>query len=147
MAQEVALYDPKETSVTVNAFPISGFADDTFISVVMDNDAFSDSAGADGEVVRTKTNDSRATVTITLQQTSQSNSVLSTLHNADLLANGTGVFAFQVNDQVGATIINAPRAWIVKLPDVGRAKTPQSVAWQIRLASTKSFVGGANVTA
>lgn len=146
MAQEVALYDPKETSITINAHAVSGFADETFITIEMDNDAFTDNAGADGEVVRTKTNDQRATATLTLQQTSQSNNILSTLHNADILVNGAGVFAFFMNDQVGATLIGAPRAWVTKSAPVSRAKTPQSVVWTIRLASTKGFVGGANVT-
>jgi hypothetical protein len=147
MAQGVALRDPKETSITINAHPVSGFAADTYITIAMDNDAFTDSAGADGEVVRSKTNDSRATVTLTLQETSQSNNILSTLHNADILANGAGVFAFSMRDQKGKTLVVAPRAWVVKFADVARAQAPQATAWTIRLASAKVFVGGANVSA
>lgn len=136
------IYDPNEISVSLAGVPLSGFADGEFISIAMESDAFSDVVGTDGEVSRSKSNDRRATITISLMQTSPSNDRLSALHNLDLAANnGAGVGAFLVRDRNGTSVFEADECWIMKAPDVSFDRTATSREWTLRAASLNRFDG------
>lgn len=140
---ETKFYDPDQVVITVGGVPIQGYADGEFITVEQVSNAFDDVAGTDGEVARSKSNDRRATATIKLLQTSESNLYLSGLHNVDLAApNGAGVVSFQMVDKQGQTIIHADQAWIVKFPDNSMDRTAKSREWQIRIAHVNRIEGG-----
>lgn len=137
------LYDPDQVVVYFAGGLLQGFADGEFIAVEMLSDGFGDVVGTDGEVARSKSNDRRATVTIKLLQTSDSNIFLSGIHTADLNAPaGAGVGSLLIQDLQGNTILNAVSAWIVKYPDQSFDRTAKSREWMIRCASLTSVVGG-----
>ena len=96
MANETKVYDADQVKLTVAGFAIeSGFADGEFLRVEQEADDFTDVAGTDGEVTRSKTNDRRATITVLLMQTSSGNQALSALSNVDREApNGAGFVSF-----------------------------------------------------
>ncbi|MCK5603478.1 DUF3277 domain-containing protein, partial [Candidatus Pacearchaeota archaeon] len=64
MAAELAQYDAKTVSVALDAHVVTGLAEDEFISIEYNADAFEIITGADGEVARSKINDSTATATL-----------------------------------------------------------------------------------
>ena len=66
-------------SLIFGAIDISGLTNGVFISVERDTDAFTKVVGADGEGMRSKSNDKSATITITLMQSSSSNDALSAI--------------------------------------------------------------------
>jgi len=136
-----ATYDPKKVSVIVSGRQITGFADGTFINVTRDTESFTDNVGSDGEVARTRSNDNRGSIVITLQQISDSNDFLSQLLAADEL-NGGGVFNVLVRDQLGRAIYQAAEAWIQKPADSEFAREAGSREWTIRCAELIPFVGG-----
>lgn len=65
----VGTYDAKDTSITVDGVYITGLGED-MISAEKDEDFFSVSVGAQGDVVKSQTNNSLGTVTIYVQPTS-----------------------------------------------------------------------------
>jgi len=135
-------YDPAKVIITLGGIPITGFADGTFVAVTPAGDRFTKKVGADGEVSRTKSNDNTSRVTITLKQTSLSNTYLNTLKEADRLLNG-GVRPLSITDLSGTTILFWPQAWIASPPDQEFAKEEGDRAWNIDTGqAAQEIIGG-----
>lgn len=136
-------YDPTQIIMTVGGARIRGFASDEFVKWESESDAFSDDVGADSEVTRSKSGDERATCTVILMQSSDSNDLLSAAHNLDKASpNGAGVFAVRLEDLQGRSLHAGAECWVMKAPDVSYAKTPKPREWKIRVANEERFDGG-----
>src|SRR3954464_1519238 len=107
MSGGVHTYNASRVVVIVAGFPVSGFADGTFVNITMVNDAITSQVGADGEIARAISTDRRCTVTLTLQQTSQTNDFLSTLFNIDMLSCGGRSGPILIQDLCGTTLFSA----------------------------------------
>lgn len=136
----VTTYDSKKVIVTFGGVPITGFADGTFIQIDANGDFFTKKIGADGEVVRSMSNDNTHTVQITLQQSSVSNDYLSTCHNADKLT-GRGMLPLAIADLNGTTLHFWSQAWISSDPSWGYAKESTDRQWTLQ---TGQEIGGNN---
>jgi hypothetical protein len=137
------VYDPTEVTVSFAGIVIQGYADGEFLRVEQESDDFSDVAGTDGEVSRSKTSDRRATVTFVLMQTSASNALLSAISNADRNApGGAGVGALFIRDRQGTSLYRAAEAWISKPPNVTMDRSPTSREWTLRCANLQRLDGG-----
>jgi hypothetical protein len=138
-------YDPKAISMIVGGFPIdSGLAPDTFVSIEMNEDLFTLQIGADGEGTRSKTNNLSATITFTLQQTSDANDYMSGLHNADILSKtGAGVVPVLIKDIITpTTFFSAKTAWIVRFPTAEFGNESGTREWQMQTDFVNQFQGG-----
>ncbi|MBI4815179.1 MAG: DUF3277 family protein [Deltaproteobacteria bacterium] len=133
-------YDPKDVKVTFGPALIMGFGPDTFVSIEYSNDAFAMAVGADGEVVRSKSNDQSAVVTLTLMAGSSGNAVLSAALNADV-AEGLGVFPLAIVDLSTGTTHFGKEAWVVKDPKTDYAKESQPKEWRLAVAKMQSGHG------
>lgn len=144
MPNALKVYDADQVNISVAGFPIdSGFADGEFLRIEQESDDFSDVAGTDGEVARSKSNDRRATITILLMQTSSANQALSALSNLDRLTpNGAGIAPFLVQDGNGATIYEAASCWVMKPPDVTFDREATTREWTLRVADLIRFDSG-----
>lgn len=136
-------YDPKSVIVTFGGIPLEGFADGTFINIVP-NDAFTKAVGADGTVSRSKSVDSSLEITITLQQTSESNDYLSAIALADKLRNA-GALPLIIKDLEGTSTTFSEVAWVRKPPDSAYAKEIENREWVFDTGSADYFVGGNQV--
>lgn len=147
MQNGVYTYDPSEVQIIMGGAPMTGFADGTFISISFDEDQYTKTVGADGEVSRSKSNNNTATITLTLKQTSASNDVLSALHLADQLSNG-GVVPFMLKELgSGRTLCFAQAVWVQKLADVAYSKDVEDRSWILATGQMQVFVGGNATTA
>ena len=72
-------YDAKNVTITIDNTNVTGLAEGTFVTIEKDEDYFTTSVGAQGEVQFAKINNQLYTVTLTLQQTSPSVATLDTL--------------------------------------------------------------------
>lgn len=144
MATYFRTFDPASNVITLGEITIGGYADGTFITISRESDGYSDEAGARGDVVRTRSRDRRATVTLTLQAASPTNDLLSQIAVLDeetpLPFNATK--AFELREVGGTTVAGGPEAWIMKVPDIERGKESGTVEWRIRVASCRMFAGG-----
>jgi len=117
MAGEVKNYNPGKYILIAGSIPIKGFANGTFISIASISDAVTSQAGADGEIARAISADKRKRITITLQHTSDSNSVLNGFASADS-ASGAGImFPLYAQDLLGSDKFAVAQAWVQKKPD------------------------------
>lgn len=136
-------FNPKDVVVIFGNAIISGFADGTFIEAERTEDAFTMSSGADGEVTRVGSANRSGTITITLAQSSASNSVLSQIAQRDELI-GNGVLPLTIKDINGQTTIVSAFAWIRKLPTTGFSKDIETREWVLDCDRLELFVGGNN---
>lgn len=135
--ERVTAYSADEQDLSIAGLQIdSGFAEGEFVTIEMEGDDFTDKAGADGEVVRAKSNDRRATIKVKLLQGSLGNTLLSQLRQTDINApNGAGVGVFQLIDRSsGVRVAYAQKSWISKPPAVSRGKEGVEYEWTLRAA-------------
>jgi hypothetical protein len=144
MAQsDLRIADFNEVQVSFAGVPIEGWADGDVLTVTREADVFGDVVGVAGSVARYKTNDNRATVTISLLSVSPVNAALSAIFTADLFApGGAGVGAFMIADLNGTSLYTAGNAWISKPPDPTWSNEPRERVWTIRVATIRDFTGG-----
>lgn len=134
-------YDPKQVQIIVGGVPITGFADGTFVRVGHRNVAWELSVGADGEGVRTKSNDESGFIEITLQQSSKSNQYLSDLYNADRLSNA-GLVSGLVKDGSGSSLHAAEQMFIENDAEAEYSKTASPRVWMFLTDKLINFHGG-----
>lgn len=141
MAQ-VRTYDPKRINIVIGSHIVSGYGEDTFVSIEPTGDGTQATAGADGEVARSLSHNPLHRLTLTLQQTSLSNNALSDLLNLDRASGGGGIVPLQVRDLRGTTIFAASQAWVVQLPTVEFGAEVSEREWEIDCVATDAYVGG-----
>ena len=122
-------YSFTDVNVIFGIIELEGFASgDTVVTVVADEDQFVKEVGAKGDIIRTQTNDSSCTITVSLQQTSPSNAELLTAFNADR-ESGAGVAPMIINNREANETLVINNAWITKYPDYNRGQNPNSQDW------------------
>ena len=141
----VKQYDPQNYVCTVDSTDIGGWADGSIIAIEFDSDGVGDEAGAHGDVVRMIMHDDRATATLRLQATSDSNTFLSGLYEEDRLTKAK-TFSFMLyNIETGEKAF-AAEAWVMRAPTPNVEGTELPVReWRIRLAKCKIAIRGAEV--
>jgi hypothetical protein len=137
----VKTYDPKKVLVSFMGQPITGFADGTFINIAnRGGDRWAEYVGADGEVSRAKNVDTTKRITITLSQTSLSNSFLSDMLALDM-ASSTAVGPLKITDVNGGAEIFVAQAWIAvpPAPDYAKGIMPRVWVFDTGQAVVESF--------
>jgi hypothetical protein len=138
----VKTYAPNQVKIVVGALPISGLAEDNFVTVTELGDGIASVVGIDGEVSRSMSRNSRLSIKLTLMQTSASNAALSALHQADKATEGNGAFPISITDLRGLSLHASDSAWIVKMPDAGYGAKVGSREWTIETGQAINVVGG-----
>lgn len=137
----VKTYDPSQVAIILGGFAMTGFADGSFVTVARNADAFALHIGTDGEGTRAKSSNKSGRITLTLSQSSDSNSILSGLATADELSNN-GIFPVLIKDNSGLSLYSAETAWIVKVPDSEFGRELGSREWIIETDNLVTFVAG-----
>lgn len=140
----VRTYSPDRVVVLVNGVPMGGFGEDTFVEITPVADLSTMQVGADGEVARSISTNKCCTVAITLQQTSPSNDVLSTLIELDTLSGGV-LFPLTVQDLRGRTLFTVSQAWISKRPTLTFGRETTNRVWEISTGGPSVWIAGGNL--
>jgi hypothetical protein len=141
MAAPSLSFDPSQVIVAFLGTPLHGFIDGVFVKVSRNEEAFKLQVGADGEAARVRNRNRSGQVTITLQQTSVSNDVLSAAAALDELGSG-GVGALLIKDLNGSTLVSALSAWVRKVPDAELGKELGQREWVLETGTLAMFIGG-----
>jgi hypothetical protein len=135
-------YAADKIIVIVSGILMTGFAAGTFVNIEPNADLSTMQVGADGEVARSIGTNKTCKITITLQQTSTSNDVLSGLMEVDALTGGT-IFPITVQDLRGRTVFMSPQSWMSKRPAISFGVESGDRAWEMgSIAPAAYFVGG-----
>ena len=135
-------YDPANVFVAVDGIPIGGYQDGDAITVAFDNDAYAKVVGADGEVARSKRNDSTGKITLNLLYSSSSNAAL----RAILARQRTNedVVGITIVDGQGGYEVDAPQCWIVKAPDATFGTEMGTLEWVFDTGQMDPIYSGIN---
>ena len=139
------VYTSNQIVATFAGVPIQSgrSSEGDFIKIERMNPAFSTKVGADGEVARSRSNDKRTKITVTLMQTSDTNALFSAIFLLDETApNGAGVGAFGVKDQGGTSLHFAAESWITKPADATYAAEVGTRVWEFEAANMTGVIGG-----
>lgn len=134
MADAIKTYNPKEVIVACGTHIVSGYADDSFISIEPNGDGITKKVGCDGEIARSISPDNTYKVKITLLQNSDSNSFFSNIADYDR-ATGNGLFPVLIKDLCGGLLFATEAAWVIKKSPATRGKETNNREWEIDTAS------------
>lgn len=126
-------YNPKQVLAAAGTHIVTGYADDSFISIEPSGDGTTKKTGCDGEVVRSISPDHGSVIKVTLLQTSDSNSFFQEMYNRDQ-ETGDAIFPFMVQDLMGGMLYQADQAWVPKPAVRGRGKEAGTNEWEIHTA-------------
>ena len=135
-------YTFEEVDLIIDGVSIKEFAaEGTGIKVeYYEQDRFTPTVGIDGSVVVNKNLNATGNVEVTLQQTSDSNPVLSALLDAAYSGNFTTI-AVSVTDINGSSLYTGAKAWLRSYPSSTFNKEVSPRAWIIDIAKLITLVG------
>jgi hypothetical protein len=137
-------YTFEEVDLIINGVPIKEFAaEGTGIKVeYYEQDRFTSTVGIDGNVVVNKNLNAMGNIEVTLQQTSDSNPVLSALLNAAY--DGIfSTFAASVTDINGNSLYTGAKCWLKSFPVSNFNKEVSPRVWVIDISKLITIVGNA----
>ena len=129
----VHTYNPKKVTCALGPHIVTGFADDSMISVESVGDGTTVVQGADGEIVRSVDPSTLYTLKLTVQQTSATNAFLQSKCDQDK-EQGDGTFNVIIKDIWSEDQFTAATAWVTKPATFQRGKTQQNREWEIACA-------------
>ena len=127
---EVHTYNPRKVTCALGRHIVSGFADDSMITVEFAGDGTSYVAGADGEIVRSIDPTEIFKLKLAVQQTSSTNAYLQKMFDKDR-KDGSGTFSVNINDLLGKEKFTGDVAWVTKPASFVRGKTQNNREWEI----------------
>ena len=128
----VKTYNPKKVTCALGRHIVTGFADDSFITIEPQGDGTTAVVGADGEIVRSIDPSNMFTLKLAVQQTSPTNKFLQSMYDADK-KDGNGTFSVLIKDILGNNKFSADTAWVNKPASFVRGKTAQNREWEISI--------------
>lgn len=126
----VTTYNPKKVTCSLGRHIVSGFADDSMITIEFAGDGTSYVAGADGEIVRSIDPSEIYTLKLAVQQTSKTNAYLQNMYDKDK-KDGNGTFSVNINDLLGQEKFVGEVAWVTKPASFVRGKAQNNREWEI----------------
>lgn len=127
-------YSPKRLIIAVAGQQLTGFGDSDMVTVALDEAHFTKYKSVDGEVSRSFNPTSSGSFTITLNQTSRANQILSGLLLADIADNtGNLVFPVTVRDLNSSdTFYLGTNCWVESMPESNFAKEIETREWVLQ---------------
>lgn len=135
------VFDPNQLSVIVGVTPIYGFAEDTMITIDVEDPQYNINTDVHGEATRFRVNKNLAKITLFLTQSSSSNDVLSSYVEADRI-NNSGVFTLMIKDVNGTTLFSSTSGYVEQVPSVDFGNDNKDREWVVRVTNISKFVGG-----
>lgn len=127
---KIKTYNPKEVTMALGSHIVSGYADDSFLTIEPSGDGITKRVGCDGEIVRSISPDDTFVIKITVLQTSESNTFLQQRFNQDQ-KNGEGMFPVLLKDLRGGMVFSADAGWAVKPSSRQYGKESNNREWEI----------------
>lgn len=140
-------FAPYEVTVVISTDEINhivtGYAEDTGITVEPGADRYELYVGMAGDASRIHNANRTRTVTLTLAQTSVSNDILWHLSERDNeLRNDDGTFTVTIKDGSGRTVLNDQSAFISSDPSITFGSSMNTQEWGMVLPDPETTIGG-----
>lgn len=124
------VYDPKSIRISWNGISITGYAEDTFLTIRYANPKLIEHDGADGTLGLTKVASIRGEIEITLMQMAASNAKLAAIVAAqDVVGADIPVSNFVIRDTKGGIMAVAANAYIKEAPELTYGSDQNARTW------------------
>lgn len=133
--------NPAGMTIIFGDIIIGGFPKGDYLTLVFNEDGFSEVVGVDQEHTRIMLSDNSALAVITIQQSSLTNSKLSAKYNDDRRT-GNSRGDFSVKDPRGETDLKGSGAYIKKMADASWGSEVKMNAWSIYIPDLSGILGG-----
>ena len=130
----VKTYNPKQVTVALGNHIVTGYADDSFITIDPNGDGITKKVGYDGEILRSVSPDDTYVIKLAVLQTSDTNSFLQERLAQDI-KNGDGMFPILIKDLKGGLVFSSENAWPAKPASRGFGKESTNREWEIHTGS------------
>lgn len=131
---KIKTYNPKEVIVTLGTHIVTGYADDSFVTIDSNGDGVTKKVGCDGEIVRSISPDDTFIIKLSVLQTSDTNAFLQQKLALDRKT-GDGMFPVLVKDLKGGMVFSTDAAWPIKAASRGFGKEAGNREWEIHTGS------------
>lgn len=149
MSQRLATFAPNDVAIVIShsasgiSHIVSGFSEDSIISIERNSDTFELYTGADDTNTRIYKANTSATFTIPLQQTSNSNDILTALYvNDKNTRDSSGLFSITVKDNSGRSVFFSEEAYIAVVPNASFGNAMELREWVIHGVRLETYIGG-----
>lgn len=126
----VKTYNSRQVIIALGTHAVTGYADDSFITIEEKGEGVTSASGCDGEVSRSVDPNEQYTVKLVLLQMSDTNKFLQGKYLLDKKT-GDGTFPILVKDLKGGVLFSAESAWVQKQPSRVYGKSAQNREWSI----------------
>ena len=126
----IKTYNPKEVIVTMGTHIVTGYADDSFVTIDPNGDGVTKKVGCDGEIVRSISPDDTFIIKLSVLQTSDTNAFLQQKLALDRKT-GDGMFPVLVKDLKGGMVFSSDAAWPIKAASRGFGKEAGNREWEL----------------
>lgn len=147
--QRLATFAPNDVNVVITqtstgiAHIVSGYSEDSIVNIERNAETFTMYTGADNTSTRIYNANKSATVTLSLQQTSASNDILSLLYANDSASrNSSGLFSLQISDSSGRSRYFSDDAYVGVVPNSGFGNSMQTRDWVLHAHNLDTYIGG-----
>ena len=122
---------------------VSGYSEDSIVNIERTAETFTMYTGADNTSTRIYNANKSATVTLSLQQTSSSNDILSLLYANDSNSrNSSGLFSLQISDSSGRSRYFSDDAYVGVVPNSQFGNSMQVRDWVLHAHNLDTYIGG-----
>lgn len=140
MSGEVRTYNPDEVVISLGKHIVTGYAEDSFITVEPLGDGITSKSGCDGEIVRSIDPNNRYTVKLVVQYGSPTNRFLLNRLKIDK-KNGRGTFPVLVKDLMGNEVFKTNVAWVTKPASFAKGKEAANKEWTLETGQSSMSLG------
>lgn len=131
---KIKTYNPKEVTIALGNHIVTGYAEDSFVTIDPNGDGVTKKIGCDGEIARSISPDDTYIVKISVLQTSDTNSFLQQKLALDLKT-GDGMFPILVKDLKGGMVFSSEAAWPIRAASRGYGKEAGNREWELHTGS------------
>jgi hypothetical protein len=147
--QRLATFAPNDVTVVITqqstgiAHIVSGYSEDSIVNIERNAETFTMYTGADNTSTRIYNANKSAVITLSLQQTSASNDILSQLYRNDADSrDSSGLFSLSIVDASGRSKYFSDDAYIGVVPNSAFANSMQTRDWVLHAHNLDTFIGG-----
>lgn len=133
----IKTYDPKKVVIALGNHMVTGYADDSFLTIEHNGDGIVHKVGCCGEIARAITPDDTSKIKLSLLQMSDTNSFLQNAYNGDRKT-GEGMFSILIKDLRGGVVFQSEACWVIKSTSRGFGKDTNSREWELNTGSSTS---------
>lgn len=145
-------YIPSQVTIVISSptlginHVLTHFGEDTFVNLELPQDTWTEKESIDGYTTRSHHMTKTMRVTVTLDQASKSNDVLSGLHAFDAKSRrGEGIFTCTIADKSGRSYAYSSQCYVKKPQNQEFGAQSGTRSWVIVMAGTDSYIGGNTV--